>query len=196
MRRALAPLAALLLAACAGLAPSDAPQARTFVLEAQLPAARETPARGPALVVGEPRARAGFDTTQMAYVRRPHELEYFARNRWADTPTDMLAPLLAQALERAGCWRSVVQAPNGAPAELHLDSELVRLVQDFTSSPSRVRLTLRVTLSETASGRVLATRELDEIEAAPSEDPYGGVLAANRALERLLGRLAELCTAR
>jgi cholesterol transport system auxiliary component len=36
-------------------------------------------------------------------------------------------------------------------------------------------------------------RELDEVEPAPSDDPYGGVVAANRALGRLLGRLGELC---
>ena len=195
MKRAHVPLAALLVAACANpLAPSDAPPARTFVLEARPPAARDPAARGPALAVSEPRARAGFDTTQMAYLRRPYELEYFSRNRWADEPTHMLAPLITQAMERAGCWRSVAQAQNGA--ELRLDTELVRLVQDFTVSPSRLRLTLRATLSETASGRVLATREFDETENAPSEDPYGGVIAANRALERLLGRLGELCAAR
>jgi cholesterol transport system auxiliary component len=40
---------------------------------------------------------------------------------------------------------------------------------------------------------VLASAEFDETEAAPSDDPYGGVLAANRALGRLLERLAAFC---
>jgi cholesterol transport system auxiliary component len=87
----------------------------------------------------------------------------------------------------------VVQAPSAAAAELRLDSELVRLAQDFTVKPSRVRLTLRVELIDTAARRVLAARELDEVEPAASDDPYGGVAAANRALGRLLGRLGELC---
>ena len=156
---------------------------RTYVLEAPAAAGREAPARAPAIVAGTPRARSGFDTAQMAYLRRPYEIEYFASNRWADTPARMLAPLIARSLERAGC----------APAGLRLDSELVRLVQDFTAAPSRIRLTLRAELVDTASKRVLAARELDEVENAPSDDPYGGVVAANRALERLLGRLGEFC---
>lgn len=192
MKRALAALALPLVAACAGLQPPPAQPVSTYVLEAQ-PAARQILKRDVSLAVSVPRARAGYDTAQMAYVRRAHELEYFAGSRWADPPSRMLAPLIAQALERAGCWRSVVLAPSTAAADLRLDSELVRLAQDFTARPSRVRLTLRAALIETASKRVLAARELDEIEEAPSDDPYGGVLAANRALERLLGRLAEFC---
>jgi cholesterol transport system auxiliary component len=177
MKRALV-LAALLAPGCAGLQPPPAQPLQLFVLDAQPRAAREAGERGPAPAVSV-RARPGFDTARMAYVRRPHEVEYFAHSRWADTPARMLAPLIAQACRRQGAVK--------------LDAELVRLAQDFTARPSRVRLTLRATLIETASSRVLAARELDELEDAPSDDPYGGVLAANRALERLLGRLAEFC---
>ena len=41
--------------------------------------------------------------------------------------------------------------------------------------------------------RVLATRVFDEIESAPSENPYGGVIAANRALRRILESVSEFC---
>jgi cholesterol transport system auxiliary component len=194
MKRA-ALLVALLAPACAGLQAPPAQPVSTYVLEASRSAEPQRPRRGLSLAVCVPRARAGFDGPQMAYVARTHELAYFAGHRWADAPARMLAPLMAQALEASGCWRSVVQAPSAAAAELRLDAELVRLVQDFTVRPSRVRLTLRVELIDTASKRVLAVRELDEVEAAPSDDPYGGVVAANRALERLLGRLDELCGA-
>lgn len=105
----------------------------------------------------------------------------------------MLAPLLAQALEQSGTLRGVVQAPGGAAADLRLDVENVRLVQDFSTRPSRIRFTLRAQLIDIGARRMLATREFDEIESAPSDDPYGGVIAANRALERLLGQLAEFC---
>jgi cholesterol transport system auxiliary component len=42
--------------------------------------------------------------------------------------------------------------------------------------------------------RVLAQREFDESVAAASEDPYGGVMAANRAVQVVLERLAGFCT--
>jgi cholesterol transport system auxiliary component len=105
----------------------------------------------------------------------------------------MLAPLLVQALEQSGGFRAVVQAPSLAAADLRLDSELVRLQQDFGAKPSRVRITVRAQLIDVNTRRVLATAQFDETEAAPSDDPYGGVLAANRALGRVLERLATFC---
>jgi len=192
MRRALALAAvAALLAACAALPPPQAIE-DIYVLDAR-PAGVSAPRRDVVLAVSMPRARAGFDTAQMAYERRPHELEYYARNRWADAPARMLAPLLVQALEQSSGLRAVVPASSVAAADLRLDVELVRLVQDFATRPSRVRLTVRAQLTDVGSRRVVATREFDETESAPSEDAYGGVVAANRALERLLGRIVELC---
>jgi cholesterol transport system auxiliary component len=191
MKRALLPFAALLVPACAGLQAPPVQPMSTYLLEAQPAAVRAVPRGDLALAVSMPRARPGFDTAQMAYLRRAHELQYFASNRWAAAPAQMLGPQITQALERSGAWRSVVHNPSAASANLRLDSELVRLVQDFTTQPSRVRITLRAELIETASGRVLGAREFDEVETAPSDDPYGGVLAANRGLARLLGKLAE-----
>ena len=95
------------------------------------------------LLVSAPSASAGFDTTQIVYLRRAHEIESFAVNRWVDTPAQMLAPMMVRALQASGAFRAVLRAPTLAAAELRLDTELIRLQQDFSSTPSRVRLTLR-----------------------------------------------------
>jgi cholesterol transport system auxiliary component len=194
MRRASATFAAMaLLAACAALQPPEADHASTYVLEAMPAAGALPPKRDLVLEVTVPRARPGFDTPQMVYTRRANELEYFGKNRWVDTPAAMLAPLLAQALDHSGGFRAVVQAPSFAAADLRLDTELVRLQQDFGVKPSRAQFTLLAQLIDVGTRRVLASAEFDETEVAPSEDPYGGVIAANRALGRLLGRLAKFC---
>jgi cholesterol transport system auxiliary component len=194
MKRVIAGCAVVaLLAACTALQPPQVEQASTYVLEAMPAAGAPRPKRDLVVEVPAPRARSGFDTPQMAYTQRANALEYFARHRWADTPARMLAPLIAQALEQSGGFRAVVQAPSLAAANLRLETELVRLQQEFGARPSRVRLTVRAQLIDADSRRVLAAAEFDETEAAPSDDPYGGVLAANRALARLLERLAAFC---
>jgi cholesterol transport system auxiliary component len=129
----------------------------------------------------------------MVWVRQAHGLETYSRNRWADTPAHMLAPLLAQALERSGTFHAVVQIPSAASATLRLDTEIIRLQQNFSTRPSRVQFTLGAQLIDIGTRRVIASAEFDEIENAATEDAYGGVLAANRALERLLVRLAAFC---
>jgi cholesterol transport system auxiliary component len=164
------------------------------VAEAPLTARSPQPgASAPTLIVNATRSSSGFDTVQIVYVRRANELEYFALNQWVDTPAQMLAPLIVRAIERTGVFRAVLLAPTAAAGELRLDTELVRMQQEFIGLPSRVRLTLRAVLIETATRRVIAWREFDASMPSASEDPYGGVAAANLAAHRVLSELAAFC---
>ncbi|MFZ3018910.1 MAG: ABC-type transport auxiliary lipoprotein family protein [Gallionella sp.] len=194
---ALAPTAAILALVVGGCSvlPPPLPPDNVYLLEAGTVPVTASAKRDAVLAVGQPRARAGFDTARMIWVRQAHGLETYARNRWADTPSRMLEPLIRQALQRSGAFRAVVPQPSGVAAGLRLDTELVRLQQDFTVKPSEVRLTLGAQLIDSATQRVIATAEFDETEKCESEDAYGGVRAANRALERLLVRVAEFCAA-
>ena len=143
--------------------------------------------------VASPRAAAGFDTAQMAYVERRYELDYFATHRWIDSPSRMLAPLLVRALERTNAFAAVVPAAGNGAADFRLDIELVRLQQDFTLRPSREQLALRAQLTDLRARRVVATRLFEDEEPAPSDDPAGGAVAANAALQRILDRLVAFC---
>jgi cholesterol transport system auxiliary component len=105
----------------------------------------------------------------------------------------MLAPLIVATLQAVPALGLVVLAPSAAVGDLLLDTEIVRLQQDFDSLPSRVHLVLRATLIDAATQRVVATREFDQSVAAASEDPYGGVVAANRAVQDVLEDLAGFC---
>jgi len=181
----------MLLAGCTGLQAPRVESTHTYLLDARAPGQAMQTKRNLVLAVSMPRAHSGFDTSRMAYLRQPHELEYFALNRWADTPARMLEPLLVQALERN--FRAVVQTPGAVAANLRLDTELIRLQQDFSTRPSKVQLTMRVQLVDMTAKRVLAVKQFDETENAASDDAYGGVIAANRALQRVLDQLSEFC---
>lgn len=185
--------AALVLAGCTGLQSPQLSEPSIFLLEAQPLAMPQAPKGELTLAVSVPRAGPGFDTARMIYVRQPHKIEYFARNRWADPPARMLAPLMVRALEEASGFRAVVPARSSLRADLRLDSELVRLRQDFSTRPSSVQLTLRANLIDVRAGQVLAAREFNETEPTATDDPAGGVSAANRAVQRMLGKLADFC---
>ena len=183
----------MLLAGCTGLHAPQTESTHLYVLDAR-PAIKVAQAkRDLVLTVSMPRARPGFDTPQMAYQRQPHELEYFVTHRWVDTPSRMLGPLLAQSLEQTGSFRAIVQTPGMVPGNVRLDTELIRLQQDFGSKPSRVQFTLRAQLIDVVGKRVIAVKLFDESETAASEDAYGGVVAANRLLQQILGELADFC---
>lgn len=180
----------LLLGGCSPLQPVKSASLRSYALEAQF-AAAATASGNLTLLVNTPGARSGFDSARMIYLKKPHEIDYFSENQWVDNPARMLAPLLVQALESTAQYRAVVTSRSAVTADLRLDTELVRLQQEFLALPSQVRLTLRVQLIDMRSKAVLATREFDVTEPAPSDDPYGGVLAANRAVKTALQQIAD-----
>lgn len=147
-------------------------------------------ADAPTLLVNVPKAQAGFDTPRMVYLQRPHEVQYFATSQWADTPARMLAPLLVQVLERTGGWGAVIQMPSSVRGDYRVDIDNLSLQQEFVSRPSLVRLAFRAQLVDLRRQCVLGVRGFVALEEASSEDAYGGVLAANRAVATLLPQLA------
>lgn len=157
------------------------------------PAAPAPAASAPTLLVSAPRASSGLDSRRILYQREPHRLDHFAHSDWADTPARMLAPLIVAALEQSGSFHAVVVTPGTTEAGLRLDTEILRLQQQFDSTPSQVRFTLRAHLVDSRSRRVLAWREFDLRIAAPSDDPRGGVVAANTAVQQAMQQLADFC---
>jgi cholesterol transport system auxiliary component len=182
----------LLLGACVSLGAPKPEALDLYRLDVDLGPA-PAPGPAPALAVAAPRAAPGFDSARIVYVRKEHELRHYARADWVEPPARMIGPLLVQALERTGRFQVVVAAPGSVAAGLRLETEVVRLQQEFTERPSRVRFTLRAQLSDLQAGRVLGTRELEAVEAAASEDAYGGVVAANQAVRRVLEEAAAWC---
>ena len=185
---------------CDTLRPTATPPPSLYSLDGgriESRAPRVTPApasqAAPTLIVNPPHAATGFDSQRMIYVRRAHMLEYFAHNEWVDTPARMIAPLIVAAVENSGMFRAVVLTPSAAAGDLRLDAEIMRMQHDFGSQPSRVQFTLRAYIVDNATRRVLAWREFDATVAAASEDPYGGVVAANRAVQTVLEQLAGFC---
>ncbi len=186
----LAAAAALALGACVSL-PRPEP-VDLFTIDPR-PEGEAVAGAGPAIFVAAPRGGPGIEGPRMAYVRRPNELAYYARSRWAEPPARMLRPLLVRALERTGRFQAVTEVAPGAPGGLRLETEVARLQQEFTERPSRVRLTLRLELTDAASRRVVGTREIETVEIAPSDDAPGGVAAANAAVRRALAAAAQWC---
>jgi len=185
-RHAVLALLAVLGGGCSSLLPPRAAPPAYYALDAsatQLAAAGAAApaASAPTLVVAAPHAAAGFDTRHIVYLRRAQQLESYSQAEWVDTPARMLAPLLVAATTAPKAARCASAAT------------ILRLQQDFTTSPSRVRFTLRATLLDVATRRVLAVREFDASEASASEDAYGGVGAAHRVVQQQLQALASFC---
>ena len=189
-------LAATMFCGCSMLFSANSPPPELFSFDSPQQAVQSPPQvknGAPTLIVSIPRAAAGFDGRQIIYVRQAHKLEYFRQSQWVDPPASMLSPLIVAALERSGQFSAVVQSPTSALGQWRLDVEIVRLQHEFLMLPSRVHFTLRAHLLDTATRQVVAWREFDAIVPSASEDPYGGVLAANSAIRIVIEELAAFC---
>jgi cholesterol transport system auxiliary component len=172
---------------------SESQPAHTYrlSLDPERTQARPADINGPILQVSLPLVEPGFETPRMLYVKRLYELEHYALNQWADTPARMFASLMVQALGRTGSWRAVVPVPGSIRGDFRLDSHGFSLQQEFMQDPSLVRVTLRAQLIEMKESRLVGTRAFEAVEKAQSDDAYGGVVAANRAIATLLDDLAS-----
>ena len=186
-------LLCLLLTGCNSLPAPQGSSPTIYVLDAPSGVPVSAAKRDLVIAVDMPQARPGFGTAQIAYLQQPHELNYFVNSRWINTPSRMLHPLLLQALEQSTAFRSVVRTGSAVPADVRLEIELIRLQQDFTTHPSRVQMTLQAHLIDLLGKRVLAVQQFDVTENADTEDAYGGVNAANRLVQRVLGQVTEFC---
>jgi len=183
----------LLMGACS-LGPTETTAPRTYFLNPEIswnnPHGYGERFGSAVLLITQPKAQAGFDTARMAYLLRPYEVNYYALNQWADTPARVLHRIMVENLDKTGLWSAVVQTPGIVPAQYRLDCDNLVLEQQFFFRPSRVRLSVRAQIIETQRQAILATRYFDVLEVAPTDDAYGGVLAANHAAEKLIIEMA------
>ncbi len=184
-------LLAIALSSCTLFPPAaEAPQKEVLN---QMP--EDIPQRSPGaavLLVLPPDTNSVYNTTQMAYMLRPYQIDYFAKHEWAAAPAQMLQPLLVQTLENTRAFSAVVSPPFGGSYSYALHTELVELVQDFAAEQPVLRLALRCQLSDGATGRVIATEQIVLHEPMQERAPYAGVAAANRATASALREVARL----
>ena len=131
LRSALA-VAALVLGACLSL-PKPEP-IRLFTIDPRLEG-EPSFGPGPALLVSAPRAGPGLEGPRILYVKAPNQPEYFARSQWVEPPARMLGAALARALERTGRFQAVTEVALGSRPGLRLESEVVKLQQEFMDRP-------------------------------------------------------------
>ena len=146
------------------------------------------------LLVLQPVTDPVYDTTQMAYSLRPYQIAYYENNRWAETPGEMLQPLMMQTLQNTHYFHAVLTSPVSVGRfQYALSTQILQLKQDYTQRPALLRFTVRAELTRIATSQVVATKEFVITRPMHQYSPYGGVYAANRATSEFLEELARFC---
>jgi len=170
-----------------GILPANATAPKSYLLDIPFESLSTSNPQGKVLLVSMPQAAAGYDTVGLMYIRTPYVLEYYTESKWIDTPAQMLLPLLVHSLEATGYFNAVLSANAAAVSgELRLDTEIIRLYQDFQIEPSQVHLVLRAQLLNMVTRQVIATHVFEVKEFSPSQNAEGNVVATNQAITNVL----------
>ena len=148
----------------------------------------------PTLIIYAPKSTAGYDTRHMMYSQKTNQIAYFARSEWVATPSSMLQPLMVASIEKTGAFSAVFMQQSVAVSDFRLESEVIKLLQDFTTKPSHVQLVLRATMIDNNTNKVLAVREFDERMTAAIDNPAGGAAAAYSVVNVTLQKLSEFAS--
>ena len=143
------------------------------------------------LLVLVPETTPIYTTTRMAYTTQAYQVAYFSRNEWAETPSQMIQPLIVKTLRNTHYFSEVLSPPHFGRHTFALRTEILELKQDFTSEPAMLQLAMRFDLSREATNQVIATKELSVREPMMERNPYAGVVAANEAIAKVLRELAR-----
>ena len=142
------------------------------------------------LLVTTPSASPGYQSSDMIYVTTPYQLKAFADHAWVAPPSQLLLPLLTEKLQKTGQFKAVVSTPFTGFSTYQLNTRVLSLQQEFLQPQSDVRLMMSATLVNTATGRVIGDRTFTAIVPAMSNNPYGGVLATNKAAHNVMNQIA------
>ncbi|HAT9294192.1 TPA: hypothetical protein JBB98_06285 [Legionella pneumophila subsp. pneumophila] len=131
-----------------------------------------------------PEAVAGYQTEEMLYMKKPFKLEPFVKNAWTSPPADMLFPLLVQSLQSSGYFYAVTSSPYSEEADYRLDTQLLKLEQNFIKKPSVLEFSAKIVLTHISDNQIIGSRIVSLQIPCSQDTPYGGVIVANQATFR------------
>ncbi|AOW51441.1 TPA: hypothetical protein JBB06_09555 [Legionella pneumophila subsp. pneumophila] len=131
-----------------------------------------------------PEAVAGYQTEEMLYMKKPFKLEPFVKNAWTSPPADMLFPLLVQSLQSSGYFYAVTSSPYSEEADYRLDTQVLKLEQNFIKKPSILEFSAKIVLTHISDNQIIGSRIVSLQIPCSQDTPYGGVIAANQATFR------------
>lgn len=193
IRNTITILSIFMLAGCSLLSPVKVDTQNKFILNKvpDVVPARNT--HSTILLVSAPEARPILNTTQMAYTIKPYQISYFSQNQWAETPGEMLQPLLVQTLQNTHYFKAIVTPPYIGHYDYTLNTQILELMQDFTHRTPTLIMTVRAQIIRFSNNQIIGTKQFSVTLPIPQGSPYGGVYAANYASALILERISVFC---
>ena len=143
------------------------------------------------ILVSMPVADPAYASSAMTYMRTPFRVQAFARNRWVAPPSALLAPIMANAMRGLQYFKAVIEPPFSGRSDYNLQTQLHVFQQNFQQPVSRFIVSIQASLVNNSTNQVVASKRFYQAVPAAGNDPFSGVLAANKAVIAISHQMAQ-----
>jgi cholesterol transport system auxiliary component len=145
------------------------------------------------LVVEEPTASGGLNSTRIARRSDPTELNYFAEAAWVDRAPQMVQTLLVESFENSHSIVAVGRKAIGLRSDFDLKSELREFQAEYDNGQSLplVRVRLNVKLIKQPRRQIVASANFEAVQRASAANMESIVAAFDDALGKVLRHVVQ-----
>jgi len=180
-----------LLGACNISLPGSGPAPDLFVLTPKSTFDQSIPAVTWQMVIEEPIASNGLNTTGIAVARSATELDYLPGARWAERAPAMVQTLIVESFENSSKIVSVGRQSIGLRADYLLKTELREFQVEYPEGKPAVRVRLNAKLVNQSRRTIVASQSFEYLIPATSLRPKDLVLAFDEGLGKTMRRMVE-----
>jgi cholesterol transport system auxiliary component len=145
------------------------------------------------LVVEEPTASGGLNSTRIALRSNPTELSYFAQAAWVDRAPQMVQTLLVESFENSHSIVAVGRKAIGLRSDFDLKSELREFQAEYDNGQGAplVRVRLNVKLIKQPRRQIVASQNFEAVQRAAAPSMEQIVAAFDDALGKVLRQVVQ-----
>lgn len=179
----------MMLTGCAVQLPPDV----GYVINQQPDNIKQARRHHTTLMVLRPDTSPAYNTTRMAFTTKPFQISYYSASHWAETPSDMFLPLIADTMQKTHHYRAIIMPPFTGQYSYALRTTINELRIDYTRPQAMLNLTMQAQILSGVTGNLIATQEFKVSVPLACRTPYSAVIAANRAAALALSQLSAWC---
>lgn len=185
------PLAGL-AAACQLPVPGQGPPPELFRLSPKSTFNPELPDVDWQLVIDTPLADAGIDTTRIALMHTPMQIEYYARSQWSDRAPVMIQTLMIESFENSHKIVAVGRDVVSLRADFLLQAELREFQAEyFGVGIPRAHVVIAVRLVKMPRRAIIGSESFESAISAREDSITAVVEAFDAALGKVLRHLVD-----
>ena len=140
------------------------------------------------LKVAQAFSSSSLMTLNMNYGQGPHKRFVYTQSQWAESPNSAITAEILKSIKSTKLFKSVQVSKSRSNNNLLLETSIEDFMQYFSEDEksSYANVIINLSLIDTSSNRVVATKTFDSKVEVLTIDADGGVVALNQALENTL----------